>query len=195
MESWRIMMARRGLAITDEMLQSVIGFSDDLFLRGFFEKNGIEGNIDAWLAEKRDTYFGLIMKGVRAFPGAPGLVQHLSRRMPIAIGTSSARREMQAVAGQLNIAHLLAASVAKEDVAHHKPAPDCYLLAAERMSVAPEDCVVFEDSIVGVAAAKAAGARCIAVTNSFGPDELAGADLIAGSLEDIDAICAFIDEG
>lgn len=192
MESWRILAKRRGVEIDDDLLLSAVGMSDGQFLRWFFEENGIDDSIDEWLTEKRDTYFDLIEAGIRPFPGAPEMLKLLAERMPVAIATSSARRELDRCARHLGVAELLGASVAKEDVTKHKPEPEAYLLAARRLEVEPTGCVVFEDSIAGVAAAKAAGMRCAAVTNSFAAEALNEADLIVASLADTDSIMSFV---
>jgi beta-phosphoglucomutase-like phosphatase (HAD superfamily) len=85
--------------------------------------------------------------------------------------------------------------VSGNDVKRRKPAPDLFLLAAERLEIEPGRCVVIEDAPDGVRAAKAAGAKCIAVTNTTTPDKLAEADLICDSLEQInlDVIQELID--
>jgi len=75
--------------------------------------------------------------------------------------------------------------VSGNDVKRRKPAPDLFLLAAERMGIKPVRCVVIEDAPDGVRAAKAAGAKCIAVTNTTSAGNLAGADFICNSLEQV----------
>jgi sugar-phosphatase len=75
--------------------------------------------------------------------------------------------------------------VSGSDVRRRKPAPDLFLLAAERLGIQPGRCVVIEDAPDGVRAAKAAGAKCIAVTNTTSAGNLAGADLLCDSLEQI----------
>lgn len=72
--------------------------------------------------------------------------------------------------------------VTADDVASGKPAPDPYLLAAERLGVAPEDCVVIEDSPAGVTAGRSAGMRVIAVTTTHDPAEFTGQTATAGSI-------------
>lgn len=68
---------------------------------------------------------------------------------------------------------------------HGKPAPDVFLTAARDINLPPETCVVIEDSLVGVAAARAAGMRCIAVTNTNKAPDLSAADWIVDSLEEV----------
>jgi len=69
-----------------------------------------------------------------------------------------------------------------------KPSPQIFLLATEKCGVQPEDCIVIEDSPLGVKAAKAAGMRCLAVTNAHSKEELAQADRTVDSLEKVDLI-------
>jgi len=82
------------------------------------------------------------------------------------------------------------------DVTHKKPDPELFLLAAERIGLAPADCVVIEDAPNGVQAAKAAGAKCIAVTNSTAAENLTDAEIVCDSLEEItcETIIAVIEE-
>ena len=75
--------------------------------------------------------------------------------------------------------------VTADDVQHGKPDPEPYLIGADRMNLQPADCVVVEDSAAGVASAKAAGIRVIAVTTTHAPEALQDADLILNSLLDL----------
>jgi beta-phosphoglucomutase-like phosphatase (HAD superfamily) len=72
-----------------------------------------------------------------------------------------------------------------EDVGKPKPAPDVFLRAASLLGVRPESCVVIEDSAVGVQAAKSAGMRVIAITNSLPPERLVAADAVVSSYAEI----------
>ena len=98
-----------------------------------------------------------------------------------AIATSGTRRT-----AAFRLAHVglpePAAFVTADDVRRGKPAPDPYLLAAERLGVAAADCVVVEDAPAGVEAARAAGARVVAVASTNAPAALAGADAVVGRL-------------
>jgi sugar-phosphatase len=82
--------------------------------------------------------------------------------------TSGDRWKVEVVVNQLGLAPLFAAQVTINDVQRGKPAPDPYLLAAQRLGQAPERCLVFEDAVSGVKAAVAAGATCIGVQASAG---------------------------
>ena len=73
-----------------------------------------------------------------------------------------------------------------DQVKNKKPDPELFLVAAQRIGMEPVNCVVIEDAPNGVQAAKAAGAKCIAVTNSTTAEKLCQADLVCDSLERID---------
>jgi sugar-phosphatase len=75
--------------------------------------------------------------------------------------------------------------VVAEDAKRGKPAPDGYLLGAERLGVAPSNCIVFEDAPAGVAAGKAAGATVIAITTNYDPIHLTEADTAIPDLRSI----------
>ena len=75
--------------------------------------------------------------------------------------------------------------VTADDVRHGKPAPDCYLLAAERLGVAPANCLVIEDAPAGVEAARAAGMRTVAVVTTHAPVDLGRANATVQRLSDI----------
>ena len=78
----------------------------------------------------------------------------------LAIGTGGQRKHALVSLGSSDIPELIDTLVASDDVANHKPNPDTFLLAAERIGLAPEHCVVFEDTLIGRQAAHAAGMDC-----------------------------------
>ena len=96
-------------------------------------------------------------------PGARAAMVAAAAVVPTAIVTSSNRETMTLVCGQLDLHGLLSATVGAEDCSRSKPDPQPFLIAAERLGVDPRRCLVFEDSAVGVRAAKAAGASVIAI--------------------------------
>jgi beta-phosphoglucomutase-like phosphatase (HAD superfamily) len=90
---------------------------------------------------------------------------------------------MQTVLSELSLAGTFSQVVTGEDVLHGKPAPDCYLLAAQGLDLPPADCLVLEDAPNGIAAAKAAGMLCWAVPNEYTRGlDLSAADKVLPSL-------------
>jgi HAD superfamily hydrolase (TIGR01509 family) len=99
-------------------------------------------------------------------PGAVKALATAASMLPVAIVTSSNRETMTLVCKQLQITDLVTDTVCAEDCRESKPSPEPFSLAARRLNVAPERCLIFEDSVAGVRAGIAAGAAVIAV----GPD-------------------------
>ncbi len=122
-----------------------------------------------------------------AFPGVLELMQAGLARpdFRLAIATSSSREMSEVAVRGAKVPCDKMAYVSGSDVKNKKPHPEIFLLAAERMGIPPTSCVVIEDSPGGVEAAKAARARCIAVTNTTTPENLRQADLICDSLEQV----------
>jgi beta-phosphoglucomutase-like phosphatase (HAD superfamily) len=104
----------------------------------------------------------------------------------LAIATSASQELSQVLLDAVHVPYQRMSYVSGSDVTKKKPDPEIFLVAIRRIGLDADRCVVFEDAPSGVQAAKAAGARCIAVTNTVPAGELAGADLICESLERVD---------
>ena len=100
----------------------------------------------------------------------------------LAIATSGTREKSEAVLKSAKIPYRKMTYITGSDIARKKPAPDLFLTVAEKAGVDPQNSVVIEDAPNGVAAAKAARCKCIAVTNSTTPEKLTQADLIVDTL-------------
>jgi len=141
-------------------------------------------------AHLREQYLieALRRESLPAFPGVQALIRAASAQpeFRLAIATSASRELSQAILQSAGVAADWQAYVSGSDVQKKKPDPELFLTAAGQMRLAPSRCVVFEDAPSGVQAARAAGARCIAVTNTVPAAELAGADCVCDSLERID---------
>jgi beta-phosphoglucomutase len=123
-----------------------------------------------------------------AFPGVLELINAALARADfrLAIATSSSREMSEVAVRGAKVPCDRMAYISGNDVKNKKPHPEIFLLAAERIGIPPASCVVIEDSPGGVEAAKAAGAKCIAVTNTTTPENLRRADFICESLTQID---------
>lgn len=171
---WRAWAERHGLD-PDALLHVVHGRRAIDTIRDVAPALDAEAELAALVdAEAGDT------TGVTASPGAAALLP----RLPAgswAVVTSGVRAVALARlrAGGLPLPPLL---VPADEIARGKPDPEGYLTAAARLGVAPDECVVFEDAPAGVAAARAAGMRCVALTTTHPASALAQADGIAPSL-------------
>jgi HAD superfamily hydrolase (TIGR01509 family) len=130
--------------------------------------------------------------GAPLIPGAVGAVRGLADAgVPIAVASSSHRLVIDAALDSLGIAGLFQVVVASDQVAHGKPAPDVYLLAARELGVDPSSCLVIEDSLNGVLAARAAGMTVALVPNSAVPPAAGAreaASMILDSLAELDPL-------
>jgi HAD superfamily hydrolase (TIGR01509 family) len=147
------------------------------------------------LARRKEA--ALAQLGTEGIPPMPGLERLMdvlqARQIPWAVATSNRRAFAVQVLQQLGLWATCRSLTTGEEVQNGKPAPDIYLLAAQRMGAAPERCLALEDSVPGAQAAKAAGMITIAVP---GPHEAASAfhfadhvyDTLGGVAEDLDML-------
>ena len=120
-------------------------------------------------------------------PGAPEMIVSAGSLFPTAIVTSSNRESVQSLVSRLTFGDVFDLLVSAEDYQHSKPDPECYLLAAQKLNVAPQRCLVFEDSIPGLQAAKAAGMWAVAIAGNSPNPRLAAelADLAITDYRDL----------
>ena len=104
----------------------------------------------------------------------------------MAIASSAPMENIELIIRGLGINNYFQAIVWGREVTEGKPSPQGFLLAAQKLGVEPKDCIVFEDAIAGVAAAKSAGMKCLAVTTTHPEMKLKKADLIVDTLEAVD---------
>jgi HAD superfamily hydrolase (TIGR01509 family) len=119
-------------------------------------------------------------------PGVAAFVETLrAHAIPLAVATSARRSDVVALLGPLGLLERFEAIVAAEDVTRGKPDPQVYLLAAQRLGAKPDGCLVFEDAIVGVRAARGAGMRVFGVATAYEAADLltAGAERAIATFE------------
>jgi HAD superfamily hydrolase (TIGR01509 family) len=137
------------------------------------------------IARRADRYRELAADGSTVPEEVREAVRYAAERVPVAVVSGAARTEIEPVLEAAGIAAHVRVVVAAEDVPRGKPAPDGYLRALEVLDggIDAADFLVFEDTEAGVAAAKAAGMRCIAVLGTLAPERLAAADEIVPALD------------
>lgn len=119
--------------------------------------------IEELRAQRNDVYAEMLSEGADVLPGVRECLDQLSGRHRMAIVTSSLRRHFDLIHANTDLLPYFEMVLTSEDYRKHKPDPEPYVEAARRLGVAAADCVAVEDSERGVASAKAAGMRCIAV--------------------------------
>jgi beta-phosphoglucomutase len=154
-----------------EYFEHLAGHTDEeMFVRWL-------GRTDAELVEERvDRYCALAADGRTVAVETREAVAFAAGLMPVAVVSAALRREIDAVVDGAGLRPHLSLVVSQDDVHRGKPDPECYLTAADRLDIVPGELLVFEDTDVGVAAAKAAGCRVAALTRTVGADRLHAAD-------------------
>lgn len=138
------------------------------------------------LWEKKESYFREEAHGLRPFSGVKRLLSCAQTEGYLqAIGSSAPLENIVLLLDKLGFLDYFASIVSAEDILRGKPDPEVFLLAARRLGVAPGQCVVIEDAVAGIQAAKAAGMAAIAVTNSRSRQELAQGDLVVASVAEV----------
>jgi HAD superfamily hydrolase (TIGR01509 family) len=182
----RVLLAR-GRPVTEEERRFVIGHGWAEIYAHLETNGGIQLSRAELMAEAAKAREQLVAKeGLQVLPGAVALVRRVSARLPSTVVSGSSREEIAFCLRAIGVHDCFPWFIGAEDTARGKPAPDGYLLAARRFDVPPERCVVIEDSSAGIAAAKAAGMRCIAVrAGNFAGQPQDGADLIVDEMSEI----------
>jgi HAD superfamily hydrolase (TIGR01509 family) len=122
-------------------------------------------SVEELVEKKRGIFRGLIESGLAPFAGLHEELE-LWRHLPLALATSSARRETSLMLSGMGFEGWFDPVITCDDVTRAKPAPDCYALAIQRLGRRPEECVVIEDTVHGIQAARSAGAGVVAVFGS-----------------------------
>lgn len=157
------MLAAHGLEFTAELKASLIGTTIDFTVAKMAEWFGLPGQEARLKAELTERTAEVIADRAEPMPGAVELVQALSGRLPIAVVSNSARHLVDLALSRAELAGAFDFVVTAQDVVHGKPAPDLYLRACELLVVEPARVLAFEDSLVGVNSAKAAGLTVVGV--------------------------------
>lgn len=183
----QLMFREHGIHVTHEDFRPYIGTGENSYIGNVARKYGFAVDIPRDKA-RMYTLFGELARGqLRALPGVEDfLALCRGRGLKIAVATSADYVKMMINLKETGLEpESFDALVNGQDIVNKKPDPEIYLKTASLLGVKPYECLVVEDAVNGIEAAIAAGMKCLAVTNSFGREELGSADLICDSLEDI----------
>ena len=166
----------------DTYYADYLGFDDRECFRFTFQRMGHEtdaGTIAAAVERKNAHYERAIRDDIRLVPGAGEFVENAALDgYQLAIVSGALRREIELVLDLAGLRPHFAEIIAAEDVTACKPDPQGYRRARELLALAPNRCVVVEDSLPGLAAARAAGLRCAMLSTSYDEAVIGKADLI-----------------
>jgi HAD superfamily hydrolase (TIGR01509 family) len=186
--AWQGVLRKRGVRFTAADFKRSFGQRNDTIIRQALGRPVTPEEIAAIAAEKEAAFRRQAGQQLRALPGAVPLLDSLKQRgFGLALASSAPRENVRLITGALGLEAYFGATVTGEDVTEGKPSPEGFLLAARRLGVAPPRCLVIEDAVAGVTAARRAGMRCLAVTSTHPGESLGEADLIVATLEGVTA--------
>lgn len=193
-EAFRRILEQENIQVSEKQyLASFLGRDDRDCLRMAYEQCSrplSDVDIQELVARKSDLYLQLAENQVHLFPGVLSLLEQVWGQCPMAIASGSLRREVEFVLDVFRLRRFFASVVTQEDVRQGKPEPEIFLKALEGINrsrfssdgILPDQCLVIEDSPAGIEAARAAGMKSLAVTNSDRLIRLAGSNWVLPDL-------------
>jgi beta-phosphoglucomutase len=186
-----------GCVIADRFIERLMGVGTKKTFEEALKECNIEFDdamLDNLVRDKIESQVELFEE-VSLFKGATELLEELQGRTKIALATMSGRKVIDRLLLEKRIKSCFKVLVTADDVTKPKPDPEVFLVSAAKLGVDPKDCVVIEDSVFGVKAAKAAKMKCIAVpSGAYSRNELQeeNPDLIVDALTEKERILNFI---
>jgi HAD superfamily hydrolase (TIGR01509 family) len=184
--SWRDTLASEGIVITREQFLSSFGQRNDSIIPQWLGSAATPERIARIGNAKEILYRELVHRhGISALPGVSDWVHRLHDQGWLqAVASAAPLANIDAILESLSATHIFQAIVSAEDVHRGKPDPEVYVLAASRVGVPAERCIVVEDAAAGIEGARRAGMRSIGVSRN---DHLLSADVVVKSLDLLDS--------
>jgi len=176
-----------GITIDEEDIAHSCGLSDKNIIESMEKKYNKKIDFDLYAKKKVEFYRNNVNEnGIHPFPKVRDFIKMLNEKsIKYIVASSGNRKKIQYNLEKTALSDLFKDVLSGEDFDKSKPDPAIFLKAAQRLGVEPSDCLVIEDSINGVKAAKNAKMKCIAITNTFKADKLKDADLIVDNFSQI----------
>ena len=155
-ESWRRLSQEVPVKqpVTETWFRQTFGQRNEEILLSFFQRELTQEEATTFADRKEALFRQLARSHLKPLPGARKLVKGLHQaRFCMAVGTSTPPENLEMILGELALARYFPVRVTGADVEHGKPDPEVFLLAAERLQITPNDCVVIEDAQAGIVAA------------------------------------------
>ena len=186
-----LMFERHGLTVKPEDFIPFVGKGENVYIGGVAEKYNFPVNIEEVKAQTYSIYEEIVKEKLKALPGVFEFIKRAkNRHLKLAVATSADEVKMNVNLSNIGLSSAtFDATVNGLEVERKKPFPDIFILAAQKLGLKPEQCLVVEDAVSGVEAAKAAGCKCLGLTTSFSKEELKLADWISNTLADAPSEC------
>ncbi|MGD0922693.1 MAG: HAD family phosphatase [Terriglobia bacterium] len=190
LQKWAALLNEHHIPFNPEELpKQVLGPRNDETLTYFFGPN-TASEVRRRLSEKLEAKFRRVFKPhAKPLPGLRRLILECNRAaILMAVASSAMRKNVEFVVDALGFRPYFRYMISGDEITHNKPEPEIYLKVAGKLGIDPSKCVAFEDSFVGIEAAKRAGMRCVAVGSTFPLEELrqkTRADLVVPGFEQL----------
>jgi len=163
----------------DELRSKIYGRTNKQWITNLFERELGSEELHRFAEEKEGLFRDLIAKDIKALDGLKDFLDQMNaQKIDRAIGTSAPRSNVDFVMAKTQLTSYFPIILDDSFVEHGKPNPEIYIKCAAALHYAPADCVVFEDSLSGVASGKAAGCKVVGVATTHTHAELADTDLV-----------------
>lgn len=186
--AWQEVFSKRGVKFSEEDFIRIFGSRNDFIVRSILGQNILEEDIKSIVQEKELEFRDKIKGKVKLLPGASKLLDMMKGNLKMALVSSAPKENIDLIINELNIEEYFDCIVSGHEVAESKPSPEIYSLAAQKLETNPRNCLVIEDSPLGVKGAKAAGMKCVAVSHSRHRQDLMEANAVVNTLEDMDLL-------
>ncbi|MGW8223944.1 MAG: HAD family hydrolase [Syntrophobacteria bacterium] len=181
------LLARRNIPYSPQLKAVMMGLDSSEAVGFLIQHYDLKESLSDVVEERNQLIAGLFRQFLRPMPHALQLVRSVhAAEIKTGLASSSPQELVALALGRLNITGLFDFILSGDQVARGKPAPDIYLTAARELGVSHENCLVIEDAPHGVAAAKAAGMCCLAISTSASEPALAAADRVVRDFAEVD---------
>ncbi|MFP4423668.1 MAG: HAD family hydrolase [Candidatus Woesearchaeota archaeon] len=187
MKIWKSIFDKRNLSFNKEEFKKYNGTSSKQIAMRLIGDFGLQDTPENIISEKI-AYEAQYQDDIRLFPRVKFVLSRLQKRYRLALATSARKEMLEYIDSRFNLLSFFDAAVHSEMVQNSKPAPDLFMRAAEDIGIDYSQCMVVEDSVNGIIAARKAGMQAIAITNTFPSDSFHMADNIIHVLSELESI-------
>jgi beta-phosphoglucomutase len=179
-----------GYHLTEDQLKNKIyGRTNKQWITNLFERTLSAEELHQFAEEKEGLFRELYTNDIKALDGLEMFLSKMDeQKIPRAIGTSAPRSNVDFTLSKTNLESYFPTILDDTFVENGKPHPEIYIKCATALGFAPANCIVFEDSLSGIEAGKASGAKVVGVATTHTHDELAGTDFIIDDFQNLDPV-------
>lgn len=178
LKAWKEFSKLHKVTITPEVVKRINGHTNRDIFRFFFGSGFPASKIEEYARLKERLFRKIYNRHVRPVPGLRGFLKTLNAAgIKIALATSAPRENARFILKNSGLKNFFPIIVDESMIIRGKPDPEVYLKAAKALKVSPKNCLVFEDAVAGIAAARSAGAKVAGLTTTHSKKQLSGADL------------------